>query len=128
MLTSLIMVNYIFDNGCTVLPSMTQEPGNMQTNPDTSRPDSTGLNWAARWIDLKVNHLRSVNITHEGDFWMDPDNVRRYLEQTRGEYGRQVAEQLRTMDIRSDDRVLDIGAGSGALAVPLAKRGSAGSR
>jgi SAM-dependent methyltransferase len=84
--------------------------------------DKPGI-WSARWTELKEKHSQSVNSNHEGDFWMDPDNVRRYLENTRGSYGKVVCEQLRSMNIPPHARVLDIGAGAGTLAVPLAKQG-----
>ncbi len=80
--------------------------------------------WAERWSVMKERHLRSVNITNEGDFWLDPDNVRRYLENTRGEYAKVVAEQLRIMNIQPGETVLDIGSGPGTLAVPLASQGA----
>ncbi len=79
--------------------------------------------WAERWAVLKERHLRSVNINNEGDFWLDPDNVRRYLENTRGEYSKVVAEQLRIIHAPPGATVLDIGSGPGTLAVPLAKQG-----
>ena len=95
----------------------------MNTQPTTTTtPDSPGP-WAAKWTELKMKHLRSINTSHEGDFWMDPENVRKYLENTRGEYGKVVEDQLRSMKIATSARVLDIGSGPGTLAVPLAKKG-----
>jgi len=82
------------------------------------------LTWADRWTALKERHLKSVKISSEGDFWLDPDNVKKYLENTRGEYAKVVAEQIRTMNIPPGATVLDIGSGPGTLAVPLAKRGA----
>ena len=95
----------------------------MHTKPDSSPYAISGMYWADRWAELKKKHLESVNIIHEGDFWMDPNNVQRYLDNTRGSYGKVVAAQLRTMNIPSGTRVLDIGSGPGTLAVPLAKQG-----
>jgi len=95
----------------------------METEPDCLPDDGDKQSWAARWAIQKKRHLESVNTPHEGEFWMDPDNVRRYLENTRGSYGRVIADQLKTMIIPSRARILDIGAGAGSLAVPLAKKG-----
>jgi SAM-dependent methyltransferase len=83
-------------------------------------PSST---WAEIWKEKKQKHLDSIDIGHEGDFWLQPDNVRRYLKNARGQYGEVVNEQLRTMIILPKAKVLDIGSGPGTLAVPLAKQG-----
>ncbi|HWQ66560.1 MAG TPA: class I SAM-dependent methyltransferase [Methanospirillum sp.] len=84
---------------------------------------SPGLTWADTWREQKQKHLSSIDIGHEGDFWLQPDNVRRYLKNVHGEYREVIKEQLRTMIVPLNARVLDIGSGPGTLAVPLAKQG-----
>ncbi|MFH0966902.1 MAG: class I SAM-dependent methyltransferase [Methanobacteriota archaeon] len=87
------------------------------------RQNAPCLTWADTWKEKKQKHLESIDIGHEGDFWFQPDNVRRYLKNVRGQYGEFVNEQLQAMIIPPHARVLDIGAGPGPLAVPLAKQG-----
>lgn len=95
----------------------------MNTKEHRPFPKTPGTTWAETWIKRKRDHLRSLDIGHEGDFWMQPDNVRRYLKNVRGPYGQVVIEQLRTMSIPPNAKVLDIGSGPGTLAVPLAMKG-----
>lgn len=83
----------------------------------------SGLTWADTWREKKQKHLLSIDIGHEGDFWLQPDNVSRYLRNARGQYGEVIEEQIRGMVIPPNARVLDIGSGPGTLAVPLAKQG-----
>jgi SAM-dependent methyltransferase len=116
--------NYIFLAVCIIYLEIIKR-GYHVTIPQTDPKETGSLTWAARWSDLKQKHLCSANISHEGDFWMNPENIRRYLENTRGQYGTQVASQLQRMEIRPGSRVLDIGGGAGALAVPLSKQGCA---
>ncbi|PKL60206.1 MAG: methyltransferase type 12 [Methanomicrobiales archaeon HGW-Methanomicrobiales-4] len=85
--------------------------------------NTTCSSWADMWKEKKTAHLLSIDIDHEGDFWLQPDNVERYLRNARGQYGQVVRQQLRAMIIPPNARVLDIGSGPGTLAVPLAKQG-----
>jgi SAM-dependent methyltransferase len=118
----ILSVNYLFfHNGTYLLINLTRLF--MQIRPDYVPHGSPGGIWAERWRELKEKHLESVNIVHEGDYWMDEENVRRYLENTRGQYGEVVSWQLGSMVIHPGCRVLDIGSGPGTLAVPLAKLG-----
>ncbi len=92
-------------------------------NEITSDGKSSPITYASIWKKTKEEHLRSIDIGHEGDFWMQPENVKRYLKNVEGQYGQVVTQQLQRIVIPPDAKVLDIGSGPGTLAVPLAMKG-----
>ena len=57
------------------------------------------------------------------DYWNDTKHVARFTEHLNEDRHGRVAWQLSCMNIESGSTVLDIGAGPGTLAVPLAKSG-----
>ncbi|HWQ63314.1 MAG TPA: class I SAM-dependent methyltransferase [Methanospirillum sp.] len=82
-----------------------------------------GTSWAEQWTHLKERHIRSIYTNSQNTFWLDPDNIRMYLENIQGDYSKVVDKQLRTINALTGCSVLDIGSGPGTLAVPLAKLG-----
>ncbi|MFA7694599.1 MAG: class I SAM-dependent methyltransferase [Methanoregula sp.] len=52
--------------------------------------------------------------------WDDPENAKRYAENSRGEYDDRVQTTIAGLTLTKDMRVLDIGAGPGTLAIPIA--------
>ncbi len=80
---------------------------------NTAAPDGAAL--AARWHQ----GMEAASFQGKGvDFW---DNWVRSLP-ARGEHSGYVEEVLRRIESRADDAVLDVGAGTGALSLPLARR------
>ena len=76
------------------------------------------------WNEQHEAVNRQKQIFHDGrSFWEDPKNVRRFQERLSGGDHTRIERQLAVMRIPPGSSVLDIGAGPGTLAVPLALAG-----
>lgn len=81
------------------------------------------IDWINVWKERKLRQLATPHYLNSIDFWSDEENVRRlYLYDKKGR-ATLVMEQLGGIKIYPGAKVLDIGAGPGTLAVPLARRG-----
>jgi SAM-dependent methyltransferase len=85
---------------------------------------ATGLpDWNAVWISMRMRQQAAPGFLDAPEFFSRPENAERYRRQVEAE-GRDFPQrQLASMAIPDSSTVLDIGAGPGTLAVPLAKRG-----
>jgi len=81
------------------------------------------IDWINVWKERKLRQLATPHYKNSVDFWSDKANVERlYLYDKKGR-ATLVMEQLGGIKIHPGAKVLDIGAGPGTLAVPLARRG-----
>ena len=81
------------------------------------------IDWINVWKERKLRQLATPHYKNSVDFWSDKENVERlYLYDKKGR-ATLVMEQLGGIKIHPGAKVLDIGAGPGTLAVPLARRG-----
>ncbi|MEI6293119.1 MAG: class I SAM-dependent methyltransferase [Methanomicrobiales archaeon] len=81
------------------------------------------IDWINVWKERKLRQLSTPHYSKSIDFWSDEENVRRlYLYDKKGR-ANLVMEQLGGIKVYPGAKVLDIGAGPGTLAVPLARRG-----
>ncbi|MEI6840732.1 MAG: class I SAM-dependent methyltransferase, partial [Methanomicrobiales archaeon] len=89
----------------------------------SSDPYCDTIDWINVWKERKLRQLATPHYQNSIDFWSDEENVRRlYLYDKKGR-ATLVMEQLGGIKIHPGAKVLDIGAGPGTLAVPLARRG-----
>ena len=89
-------------------------------------PQKNPRYWQDRWQQQKCNRSDTLpDATGSGGYWNSQKNVTEiYGKSRRSEsWNRKVEAQLAEMDIPSGSRVLDIGAGTGTLAIPLAAKG-----
>lgn len=88
------------------------------TEPDTGY-------WQERWRQQKLARFSNPGCTAAQKFWDNTKNVNNIYEKTRQSDGwrRRADALIAEMDIPAGARVLDIGAGTGTMAVPLAARG-----
>ncbi len=86
-------------------------------------PDGPPTDWNAVWTAYRKRQLATPGFLPEDEFFAREENVARYRAQVAASYHGHVERQLASMAIPDGAPVLDIGAGPGTLAVPLARRG-----
>ncbi|MFW5638139.1 MAG: class I SAM-dependent methyltransferase [Methanoculleus sp.] len=82
------------------------------------------VDYISLWVEQHERANRRKEIWNDGrSFWEDPRNIRRFVDRLMAGEGSRVEGQLAAMQIPVGSTVLDIGAGPGSLAVPLALAG-----
>lgn len=81
-----------------------------------------GIDWVEAWRCAHRRHQSSRGYDDGRHLWSEKDNARRYDASSRDEYAPRVAETIADLPLSPGARVLDIGAGPGTLALPLAPR------
>jgi len=76
-----------------------------------------------RWRRIKLAHCAVPNYGNNKQFWNNRKNVRTVYMKGREKNKHQTEDRLNAMAIPAGSRVLDIGAGPGTFALPLAARG-----
>jgi SAM-dependent methyltransferase len=85
-------------------------------------PLSTDPDWNEIWKVRQVLHESSKLQDDPSHNWNKRENAERYDCTSRSEYDERVLTTINGLDITKESRVLDIGAGPGTLAIPLAPR------
>jgi len=78
------------------------------------------VDWNAAWAHQQRLQESSKHFEDVSHNWNDPANAKRYAENSRGEYDDRVQTTIAGLALSKDMRVLDIGAGPGTLAIPIA--------
>jgi ubiquinone/menaquinone biosynthesis C-methylase UbiE len=81
-----------------------------------------GIDWLEAWRCAQRRHRSSRGYDDGRHLWSEEKNARRYDASSRDEYGPRVAETIASLPLSPGARVLDIGAGPGTLALPIAPR------
>ena len=76
--------------------------------------------WNEIWKDRQVLQESSKSSGDATHNWDKKENAERYDANAHSEYDDRVKRTIASLDITKDSRVLDIGAGPGTLAIPLA--------
>ena len=87
-------------------------PGPVDIDPD----------WNKIWKIRQKRHELSKVSDDSSHNWDKRENAERYDANSRSEYDARIRLTIEGLDINKDSRVLDIGAGPGTLAIPLAPR------
>ena len=82
-----------------------------------------GPDWNAVWMAMKERQRTTPGYQSATEFFGRAEKVERYRKLAADRYDRYAERQLASMAIPAGATVLDIGAGPGTLAVPLARRG-----
>ncbi|HOX34566.1 MAG TPA: class I SAM-dependent methyltransferase [Methanoregulaceae archaeon] len=85
-----------------------------------SRAKYGDIDWNAVWRARQIRHERSERSEDPTHNWDKVENAKRYNEGTCGGFDTRVKMTLAGLDISRQSRILDIGAGPGTLALPLA--------
>jgi SAM-dependent methyltransferase len=84
-------------------------------------PDNcSSFDWNEAWKSAIRGNRESAGVMGCAQFYVSVEEARRYDARAREERNARTLQMIRGMDIRPDSRVLDIGAGPGTLALPLA--------
>ncbi|KAF5078034.1 hypothetical protein DSECCO2_143800 [anaerobic digester metagenome] len=82
------------------------------------------VDYIALWNEQHEAANRQKQIQNDGrSFWEDPANIRRFVDRLLNGDRSRIVDQIAAMQIPPGSTVLDIGAGPGTLAVPLALAG-----
>jgi len=79
-----------------------------------------GVDWVEAWRCRQQRHRSSRNYDDGRHLWSREENARRYDASSRDEYGPRVTETIAGLPLSPSARFLDIGAGPGTLALPIA--------
>ena len=82
--------------------------------------DATAIDWNEAWKNQGLQGKKNRGFRSCLDRWADPEECRKFDKRVKEDNWKRSRKQLNKMDIFRGSRVLDIGAGPGTLAVPLA--------
>jgi SAM-dependent methyltransferase len=88
-----------------------------------SRSPTLSINdpdWNEIWKERQKRHVSSKHFNDPSHNWNKRENAERYDSTSRSEYDDRVKTTITGLDITKNSHVLDIGAGPGTLAIPLA--------
>jgi len=83
-------------------------------------PSCNDPDWNEIWKVRQKRHESSKRINDPLHNWNKRENAERYNSTSRSEYDDRVKTTIAGLDITKNSRVLDIGAGPGTLAIPIA--------
>lgn len=79
------------------------------------------IDWGEIWIDRMARHEDADMLGEAEDIWGTCENAKKFWESSRKDDTR-IKKAFREIEFNEKSRVLDIGAGPGSLALPLAER------
>jgi SAM-dependent methyltransferase len=85
--------------------------------------DHGALSFNEQWRQLKLAHCAVPNYGTSHQFWGSQKKVHTVYTKGDGKHDEKTNTRLAAMNIPDGSRVLDIGAGPGTYAIPLAKKG-----
>jgi ubiquinone/menaquinone biosynthesis C-methylase UbiE len=90
--------------------------------PRNGSPEYGDIDWNEVWKNRQLRHEAAKMFKDPTHDWDKKENAQRYNENSKGEYDARVMMTIKGLRITRKSRVLDIGAGPGTLAIPLAPR------
>jgi len=88
--------------------------------PRISHPEYGEIDWNEVWKARQLRHEAAKMFKDPTHNWDRRENAQRYNENSKGEFDARVMMTIAGLRITPQSRVLDIGAGPGTLAIPLA--------
>lgn len=86
----------------------------------SSFTDYGNVDWNEVWRARQQRHEASVKFQDPTHNWDKKENAERYSEGSRGEFDARIQMTVSSLCLEKRYRVLDIGAGPGTLAIPIA--------
>ncbi len=80
------------------------------------------IDWNDVWREQRRRHHEANRNSTDASFWDAKDAARRFYRMAQENNGERIEKTLRDLPLTPSSRVLDIGAGPGALAIPIARR------
>ncbi|MEL4306028.1 class I SAM-dependent methyltransferase [Methanococcoides sp. LMO-2] len=80
------------------------------------------IDWNEVWKEQMRLYNEIDGSSEKVDIWGTKESARRYWEMSRNKGAARVEQTLKEIELTPDSRVLDIGAGPGALAIPISER------
>nr|WP_305063916.1 class I SAM-dependent methyltransferase [Methanococcoides sp.] len=80
------------------------------------------IDWNDIWKNQMLKQIGSHQAVDCASIWEEKENAKRFWEMAQENGGERIKKTISGISIYSDSRVLDVGAGPGTLAVPLAER------
>lgn len=77
------------------------------------------IDWNAVWQEKNYENMRCRSFIECASIWESKEKARKFLNQSRGNPER-IKHIIEGLPVKPESRILDIGAGPGTLAVPLA--------
>lgn len=85
----------------------------------SSRPKNGQPDWNEIWQSVQQRHDATPSYHDSVHLWGEKKNAARYDQNSREQYSVRVQRTIQDLSPRRTERVLDIGAGPGTLALPL---------
>lgn len=84
--------------------------------------ETDSIDWNAVWRERRRRHHEANRNSTDASFWDAKDAARRFYRTAQENNGERIEKTLRDLPLTGASRVLDVGAGPGALAIPIARR------
>jgi SAM-dependent methyltransferase len=93
------------------------------TGTQPALPEEPGRSWRGRWSQQRLACLAVSKKDSPDSFWNDRKRISEHFIRNLDSWRKEAEDRIAVMRVRDGSRVLDIGAGTGTLAVPLAAHG-----
>ncbi len=80
------------------------------------------IDWNDVWKEQRRRHHEANRNSTDASFWDAKDAARRFYRMAQENNGERIEKTLRDLPLTPSSRVLDVGAGPGALAIPIARQ------
>ncbi|MCT8337202.1 methyltransferase domain-containing protein [Methanoculleus sp. Afa-1] len=84
--------------------------------------ETRSIDWNCIWREQRRRHHEANRDSADASFWDAKGAARRFYRAAQENNGERIEKTLRDLPLTDTSRVLDVGAGPGALAIPIARR------
>lgn len=84
--------------------------------------EAHAIDWNDVWKEQRRRHHEANRNSTDAHFWDTKDAARRFYRMAQENNGERIQKTLHDLPLTPSSRVLDVGAGPGALAIPIARQ------